>query len=285
MTGHGEAIVQNEQVLVLAEVRSVNNRFLKVLITSELDALHQARLESLVRESTARGLINLKIQIQFLAGKQDYQINTGLIKSYREQLSQLEYGGRQVSLESLLALPGIVVEAIGDQHIESVWGTIESATRQALHLLVEMRRREGAAMRLDMLRNCESLFKLVEQIRVLAPTVVDNYSRRISDRINQLLEEYKLTLSPSDLVREVGLFADRVDVSEELVRLDSHLRQFEAIVNGDASNGRKLDFLTQELLRETNTIGSKANNSEIASHVVEMKTVIERIREMVQNVE
>jgi uncharacterized protein (TIGR00255 family) len=285
MTGHGQAIVQDDRVLVLAEIRSVNNRFLKVLITGELDPVHQARLESLVRETATRGLINLRVQIQFLTGKQDYQINTALIKSYRDQLSQLEYGGRQLSLESLLGLPGIVIEAFGDEHVESAWGSIESATRQALQRMLEMRRHEGEAMQADLLNNCESVARLVEQIRHLAPTVVENYSRRLSDRINHLLEDYKLTLAPSDLIREVGLFADRVDISEELVRLDSHLQQFEAVVTGDASNGRKLDFLTQELLRETNTIGSKANSSEIANRVVEMKTVIERIREMVQNVE
>jgi uncharacterized protein (TIGR00255 family) len=239
----------------------------------------------LVRETATRGLINLRVQIQFLTGKQDYQINAAMIKSYRDQLSKLEYGGRQLSLESLLGLPGIVIEAFGDEHVESAWGTIESATRQALQRMLEMRRQEGEAMQADLLKNGESVARLVEQIRHLAPTVVENYSRRLCDRINHLLEDYKLTLAPSDLIREVGLFADRVDISEELVRLDSHLQQFEAIVTGDASNGRKLDFLTQELLREANTIGSKANNSEIANRVVEMKTVIERIREMVQNVE
>ena len=100
-----------------------------------------------------------------------------------------------------------------------------------------------------------------------------------------MLEEHNVSVSTSDLIKEIGIFTERVDTSEELVRLASHIDQFRTIANGEKSNGRKLDFLTQELLRETNTIGSKANDAKIANHVVEMKTVIERIREMIQNIE
>ena len=100
-----------------------------------------------------------------------------------------------------------------------------------------------------------------------------------------MLEQHEVSVTTPELIREVGIFADRVDTSEELVRLDSHIDQFREIANGETSNGRKLDFLTQELLRETNTIGSKANDATIANHVVEMKTTIERIREMIQNIE
>ena len=137
----------------------------------------------------------------------------------------------------------------------------------------------------DLSSNCDILKDHVEKIKNLAPIVVEDYGKRITDRINRMLEEHEVSVATSDLIKEVGVFAERVDTSEELVRLDSHIDQFRSIASGKDSHGRKLDFLTQELLRETNTIGSKANNAEIASHVVEMKTIIERIREMIQNIE
>ena len=119
----------------------------------------------------------------------------------------------------------------------------------------------------------------------LAPGVVEAYGKKMTDRINGMLEKFNVSITPADIVREVGIFAERCDISEEVVRLQNHLGQFNSVVEEPQSNGKKLEFLVQEMLRETNTIGSKANDSDIARHVVEMKTAIERIREMVQNVE
>ncbi|MFT5303331.1 MAG: hypothetical protein ACI814_004150, partial [Mariniblastus sp.] len=125
----------------------------------------------------------------------------------------------------------------------------------------------------------------LDEIIKLAPRVITNYSKRMTDRINSLLESHDFQIQPTDIVKEVGVFAEKCDVSEETVRLGCHIQQFNAIIQSPQSNGKKLDFLVQEMLRETNTIGSKANDVEIAKHVVEIKTCIERIREMVQNVE
>ena len=151
--------------------------------------------------------------------------------------------------------------------------------------LREMRAQEGRVMLQDLEQNCDAIVDASHEIQKLAPRVVENYSKKLTDRINQMLKAYEVSISPSDVVREVGMFAERVDISEEIVRLGSHIKQFREVMSSAESNGRKLDFLTQELLRETNTIGSKANDSEIAARVVEIKTCIERIREMVQNVE
>ena len=137
----------------------------------------------------------------------------------------------------------------------------------------------------DLQANCQSIGEMLGQIEVLAPKVIDAYEQRLTDRLKQIQEKHQLDLQPAEIIREVGLFADRCDVSEEVVRIRSHLEQFAAIMKDEQSNGRKLDFLTQELFREANTIGSKANDAEIARHVVEIKTIVERIREMVQNVE
>ncbi len=137
----------------------------------------------------------------------------------------------------------------------------------------------------DLLANGLAVREELQRIRERAPAVVQAYQQRLTERINALLASYDLQIQPSDVVREVGVFADRVDFSEETVRLESHLDQFAAIVRDEEAAGRKLDFVVQEMFRETNTIGSKANDVEIARHVIEIKTVVERIREMVQNIE
>ena len=155
----------------------------------------------------------------------------------------------------------------------------------ALEQFNHMRMTEGEALANDLDNQLQKLTILIQSIRERAPAVVLNYSERLTDKLNQLLEKHAVTLSDADLTREIGVFADRCDITEEVVRLDSHISQFLEVMNGNTSQGRKLDFITQELFREINTIGSKANDASIASYVVEAKTVIERIREQVQNIE
>ena len=281
MTGHGSASVQNDQVQVLVEIRTVNNRFLKISVSGDLDASMQSKVEGMIRENIQRGAVNVRVQYQIVGENSQYQINLPQLQAYQKQLA----GFSGAELSSLLTLPAVVLESIDESSAETAWPSIETAVQQALDKLVEMRRSEGKAMLNDLLSNCDLLQDHVAQVKNLAPNVVDEYSKRITDRINRMLEDHEVSVATSDLIKEVGVFAERVDTSEELVRLDSHLDQFRTIAASDESNGRKLDFLTQELLRETNTIGSKANDAEIAAHVVEMKTIIERIREMIQNIE
>ena len=281
MTGHGSASVQNDQVQVLVEIRTVNNRFLKISVSGDLDASMQSKVEGMIRENIQRGAVNVRVQYQIVGENSQYQINLPQLQAYQKQLA----GFSGAELSSLLTLPAVVLESIDESSAETAWPSIETAVQQALDKLVEMRRSEGKAMLNDLLSNCDLLQDHVAQVKNLAPNVVDEYSKRITDRINRMLEDHEVSVATSDLIKEVGVFAERVDTSEELVRLDSHLDQFRTIAASDESNGRKLDFLTQELLRETNTIGSKANDAEIAAHVVEMKTVIERIREMRRNIE
>ena len=285
MTGHGQAVAENEHVHVIVELRSVNNRYLKASISSELDPGHESQIESLIRDKIKRGAINARIKLLFQAGSHDYQINHAALQAYQRQLSDIDSSGVQASLDTLLSLPGVIEENAGSDRLQAVWPVVQQATQKALETLIEMRAQEGLAMQKDLLANCNLITQFTEQIEVLAPNIVKNYSKRITDRINQMLQDYNVTVTPSDVIREVGIFAERVDISEEIVRLKSHVDQFKQIIDAPTSNGRKLDFLTQELLRETNTVGSKANDAAIANHVVEIKAAIERIREMVQNVE
>jgi uncharacterized protein (TIGR00255 family) len=232
--------------------------------------------------------VQATLRIEREPSSSDYRLHEAVLRGYLEQLESLSRSlGRQeqVPLAALLALPGVADEAsLRTQDVEAQWPMIENVLREALERLDEMRRREGAAMAADLLANCRILSEEVEEVARLAPRVVESYRARVTERLSRLMAEHNLELDHGSIIREIGLFAERCDISEEIVRLRSHLEQFRATVE-NAGGGKKLEFLSQELFREANTIGSKANDSQVAQRVVEMKTAIERIREMVQNIE
>ncbi len=288
MTGQGQAQHSNSALSVSCEIRSVNNRFLKITISCN-DRLGEleSQIKSLVQSKIRRGSIH--VQLDVLRGEQPgrYRVNTGLLKSFVAQLREVEPG---IGAAQLVALPGVVEELVppslgGATDAAETWSVMQTAVDGALGKLLEMRVKEGASMANDLIANCDQIRDHLAQIQQRSPQVVEDYSRRLTERINQLLSEFEISISPSDVIREVGIFAEKCDISEEIVRLQTHLDQFCEIVNARQSDGRKLEFVTQEMLRETNTIGSKANDAAIAQNVVEIKTAIERIREMTQNIE
>jgi len=285
MTGHGQASVENDQVRVVAEMKSVNNRFLKTNIHCDLDADHQAKLEVLVKQKIKRGSVNLRVKTQFLDSSNECKLNVSAIRAYWLQLSEIAGGSQSVKLESVLHLPGVVDNSIDDSMNEVVWPIAQQAVLEAIEKLNQMRTLEGEVMQKDMLANADLIGERLGVVEQLAPRVIEGYSKRMTDRINSLLQAHDVSIEPTAIIKEVGVFAEKVDISEETVRLGSHVEQFKQIANAKQSDGKKLDFLVQEMLRETNTIGSKANDVEIANNVVEIKTAIERIREMVQNVQ
>lgn len=285
MTGHGQASVQNDQVRVVAEIKSVNNRFLKTSINCDLDADHQAKLETLIKQKIKRGSVNLRVKTQLLDSSSECRLNESVIRAYWLQLSEIAGSSQSVNVEALLNLPGVIDNSIDDSMNKVVWPVAEQAVLEALQKLDQMRTVEGEVMQKDMLANSDLIAERLKSVEQLAPRVIEGYSRRMTDRINNLLQAHDVSIEPTAIIKEVGVFAEKVDISEETVRLGSHIEQFKQIANAKKSEGKKLDFLVQEMLRETNTIGSKANDVEIANNVVEIKTAIERIREMVQNVE
>jgi uncharacterized protein (TIGR00255 family) len=290
MTGHGEAQCHHEHAMVGVEVRAVNNRFLKVStrISEGFSAL-EPLIEGVVKQRVRRGTVQVSIRIEREPGPDDFRLNEAVLVGYREQLQRMaqQWGFSElVRLDQLLTLPGVVDEKRGASwSAEDFWPVIESTLLAALENLARMRAEEGAAMAADLQANCQIIVGQLSQIAQMAPTVVENYQRRITERVNKLLAEFEIGLKSAEVVREVGIFADRCDISEEIVRLRSHLEQFDLIAADEESSGRKLDFVIQEMLRETNTIGSKANDAGISRHVVEIKTAIERMREMIQNIE
>jgi len=283
MTGHGQASVEQDQYRVAVEIRTVNNRFLKTSINTTLGAELESRVEQQLKATLRRGSVSIRIKTENLQAAQRARLNSEVIQSYWTQLSEIAGGSQSINVESLLTLPGVIEDSEPTDQ-EELWPVVKKAMEEALKSLVEMRGTEGEAMKVDMVSNIGSIETELASIEKLAPTVSEAYSKRLTDRINKLLEKFEVTVTASDVIKEVGVFADRTDVSEETVRLATHLEQFRLVIK-EPTPGKKLDFLVQEMLRETNTIGSKANNSDIAKHVVEIKTAIERIREMVQNIE
>lgn len=284
MTGHGSAHRHANGVAVSIELRTVNNRYFKLsLRSSDGYASLESQIEELVRRSIKRGTVQVDLRIDRELSADDVSLNLSVLQGYRDKLRQ--FTGEPIPWESLLELPGVVVEKTVNDLAEDRWPLIAPVLEEALSRHAQMRRKEGEAMALDLRANCREVALAVEAVAQRAPAVVEAYRARITEKINGLLADVGVRITPGDVVREVGLFAERCDISEELVRLRSHLEQFHATLDEKESNGRKLDFVVQEMFRETNTIGSKANDSEIARHVVRIKTCIERIREMIQNVE
>jgi uncharacterized protein (TIGR00255 family) len=290
MTGQGSAHVTEEGVSVAAEVRTVNSRYFKLALrTSDGYSSLEPRIEEVVRRYVRRGTVQLDLRVDRESVADDFRLNETALASYQRQLTevarQLKLDSK-VTLESLLALPGVVDERVSrNVDTDAEWPLVERALIQALEGLTKMRTIEGQTMAADMSAQCKSIGQELDHIAERAPLVTEGYRDRLTERMNKLLAEFEVRVEASDVIREVGLFSERSDISEEIVRLRHHLEQFDQIMGLDESSGRKLEFITQEMFRESNTIGSKANDGEIGRHVIEVKAAVERIREMIQNVE
>ena len=290
MTGHGDATVDEQGLRVVAEVRTVNNRYLKLTLRGDSSILRQeSRVEALVRKTVRRGHVHLAVSIERDSAARTATIDGDVLANYVAQTSKFasDLNTSTASMDALLQLPGVLCEPRRmDPENDAEWPTIEKAIESAMATLHEMRQQEGAAMMDDLKDNCDAISTELDAIEKRAPLLIDAYRQRLADKVNRWMESNELEhIDASDVVREIGVFSERADVSEETVRLRSHVGQFLNFSDAKESSGRKLDFVIQEMFRETNTIGSKASDAEISAHVVEIKTRIERLREMVQNVE
>ncbi len=292
MTGYGEASFNSDSLQVAIELRAVNNRYLKVSLRAvEPYNLLEPEFEKVVRRSVKRGTIQVHLRCHRQFAAQDFQINVIALRSYISQVRSVggELGladGGDSLLAQVLTLPGVVPEpASARLNLEEDWPVLERVLEQALGRLQGMRQEEGRAMAQELVQLRDHIASELDQIRLRVPQVSESYRDRLLDRVRVLLGELDVEIDRKDLIKEVSIFAERADVSEEVVRLASHLEQFTNIVNEPESAGRKLEFLTQEMFREANTIGSKASDVEVSRHVVEIKATLEKIREQVQNVE
>ncbi len=290
MTGQGSGRSENELGLVSVEIRSVNQRGLRIAtrIAEPLTPL-ESRVEQLIRTRLKRGSLQVNVRFSATGANSAGTVNSTVVLSYAAQLHRIReslMSNDPIDLAYLLQLPGAIETTERDGlDVEQAWALVEQATLAALESLDAMRATEGEAMAAQLQADSDQISVHLTQIVELAPAVVTQYRDRLENRISRLLEERGLQLGQAEIVREVQLFADRTDISEEITRLTSHLAMFAETLQGEESSGRKLDFIIQEMFRETNTIGSKANDAQIGGRVVEIKCAIERMRELVQNIE
>jgi uncharacterized protein (TIGR00255 family) len=288
MTGFGEARFQSPRWTIVVEVRTVNNRHFKLSARiSESHAMIEPALEQLVREKVRRGTVQVNLRIERPRRPEDYRLNLTALTSYRDQLKTVRGSDeRSVDLSSLLALPGVVLDTSSDERIPAEdWPEIARTVEVALGQLEASRAQEGKAMALELSTLAREIRDHLSAIAERGPQAVEALQARLRERIQTLVHDSGVTLEPRDLARETAILADRCDIAEEIVRLRAHLSQFHEIIDEPQSAGRKLEFVAQEIGREINTIGSKASDVQISRSVVEVKALLEKIRELVQNVE
>ena len=288
MTGHGQAAIRHGDFAIDVEIRTVNNRYLKVVSKiSELASALEPQLESIVRDFLKRGSVTVSVRVSQAGRSNASSINQKTLEDYLTQSKSIaatlgiEF---QYGLGQLLLLPG-VLESTRQQDDDQLLEVVRKAVQSALVDLQSMRSKEGEAMRTQFTEILSQIASNKLSIELRAPEVVAEYRTKLDQRIRNGLANLGHDVTEMDLLREVLIYADRCDISEEITRLASHLSQFHAALSNPESQGRRLDFLIQELFRETNTIGSKANDSQVSQLVVSIKTAIEQMRELVQNVE
>ena len=292
MTGSGNGVVDTPAGRVEAEVRSVNHRFLKtsVHVGGVLAAL-EPLVEEKVRARVERGhvTVSLRFTRSSQAAAAAFQIDDGVAQEAARRLLRLAQdcglGAGAVTLNDLLAVPGVLVAEGHDGPPPGLEQAATKALDTALDAFVAARRKEGR----HLAGACREILARVAAVRTKllarAPDLPKAYRDRLAARIATLLEGSGIAPDPAQLAREVAGFAERCDVAEELVRLDAHLHHLDELFARDGAVGRKLDFLVQELHRETNTLGSKSPDAEMTALVVELKADVERLREQVQNFE
>ncbi len=287
MTGYGRGVAPLGDGSVVVEIRSLNHRYLDVRARASQEiAEHATWLEQLVRQKLSRGRYDVSARAEGSVTPEP-QLSTGRARSLFRQLRELatELGVPEPnSVEWLTALPEVLERPTLSQ-VAPARQALEQAMTRALADLDAMRLAEGKALDVDFRERLGRIRTLLDQLAARTPQLVEEYRDRLKNRLERLLASQPAALDPSRLELEVALLADKSDVNEELVRLSSHLEQFEGFLAQEEAVGRRLDFLLQEIGREVNTAGSKCQDATVAHTVVDLKAEVERLREQVQNVE
>lgn len=288
MTGYGAGQAGTDRV-VRVQMHSVNHRYasIEIKLPWEYTCLEDI-VRRLVTSEIRRGRVEVVITVEDLQEKtRTVKINWGLLQGYHQALQQIEsrLGIRpQKWGDFLLSLQGVLEpEGEDDREVDSLLPLVEEAVKQALNALIRMRREEGRRLTGDLMACLDGFAHWIDRIAKRAPLVPEEYRERLRIRIQELLQE--VPVKEEHIATEVAIFADRCNIDEELVRSRSHIAEFRQTLQSDGPVGRKLEFLIQEMNREVNTIGSKANDAEISRWVVEAKSELEKLREQVQNVE
>lgn len=286
MTGFGRGTTSDSRVETVVEVHSVNNRFLDVAVRGGKEAtLLESRIRDVVRRRVGRGRITVTVTVHGVE-EDEPQVDLERAEVYLKMLhalqERLDLPG-EPDLALLAGFRDVITLNVTERDGEEAWVCISPALEEALEALVTMRDTEGEMLAEDLLNRLRAVEKCLGVVEELAPVRSQAYAERMKERIEEILTS--TPLDDNRLYNEIALYADRIDISEECTRLHSHLNQARQIMEGPDSAGRQLNFLLQEMHREVNTVGSKANDQEISYLVVGMKEELEKIREQVQNIE
>lgn len=289
MTGFGAGLAETEDYRAAIEVKAVNQRYLDLEIRAPhvLDPFVEA-MKKKVKEYASRG--KLTVSVQFLDKREhvrEIRLDKPLAIAYHKalnEISDLLHLPRPDDVQTISSYPGVLTAMETQEGLDGADEVLLSALDEAMRRFTQMREKEGENLKADFLERIDLLAKQVEEVEALGPEIVKQYRERLETTVKELLEGKEI--DETRIIQETAIYSDRVNFTEEMVRLKSHFTQFRAILeNADAPVGRKLDFLIQEMNREVNTTASKANNVSAAQLAVEMKSEIEKLREQVQNIE
>jgi len=290
MTGYGSAEGQYNGVSYTVEIKTVNNRYFKtrIKLPDMLEYLEDD-IERILHKEILRGMANYTLRSKNISASALFNIDEEALKNLLGRLCNINDSMNnqcRIDISNLLNLPGVMTSAsLDESKTEEFKKFVLDITQKAVEKLKQMRTTEGTALAADLEVYCKAMKDELDKIRLRQPIILQEYQKKLKKRVDSLLSEAQLEIDQETLAREVALFADKSDISEELSRLDSHLEQFSQSCKADGQAGRKLDFISQEMLREANTIASKSLDSEVVHYVVDVKCQIDRIKEQVQNIE
>ena len=288
MTGYGRAVETIDGREITAELRSVNNRYLDCTVKMpRLYAFAEDSVKSHIKSAISRGKVDVFIAVNVMEDMQmRISVNHPVLEGYLSAMRSIanDYGVRDdISVTALSRLPDVFVVEKAEEDEQKLTQDILSVVDKALEKFTAMRTTEGAALEADLRGRAATILSLVEKVEQRSPVTLAEYRARLTEKMQEVLQS--TTIDEGRILQEAAIYADKIAVDEETVRLRSHLSQLETMLTNGGAIGRKLDFLLQELNREANTIGSKGNDLEQARTVVEIKAELEKIREQTQNIE
>jgi uncharacterized protein (TIGR00255 family) len=288
MTGYGRGEVDHGGAKLSVELNSVNRKQSDIVVNLPRDLAElEPRIRQTINERISRGRMNVLVTLQESAnGARRLALDTGLARSYHEAMLTLQKelnAPGEITIGTILQAPGVMRSPEHSVDAAQAWPILQEALGTALAELIKMREREGKHLAKDLIHRLKVLRKEIKEIRALYPDVVKKYRGALLERIEKA--GLDLPIEDERLLKEIAFFADRSDISEELTRLESHLAQFAHHLRKNEPVGRTLEFITQEIFRELNTLGAKSNDAAISQHVVACKSELEKIREQIQNLE
>ncbi len=289
MTGYGRGEYKDNNTSFVVEMKSVNHRYSDIIIRmpKKFSSLEE-RIRQLIKLHIKRGRV--EVYINYESQEEDNILikpNMDLVNQYYNSIKEIKNNlnlPTEIKVDSLINLPNVFELEEKEENLEDIWRLLEISTKEALDKLIQMRESEGLKLSKDIEKRSHYIYDIVKKIEKKAPIVIKEYRDKLIERISNLTED-AIEVDENRLALEVSIYADKSNITEEVVRLFSHIEQLNKTINEEGVIGRKLDFLIQEMNREINTIGSKSSDIEISNLVIEVKSELEKIREQVQNIE